>query len=706
MTSLHAAHGYPADGPMVPAMLKQTVSEAATMASGVSVEEMFDRRRIRRQGSIAASLAVSVLLLGVTAPHVVQRWWRAFVECAPTYHQRTTHLDVAVIAQPGDRRVAFRRFPQEHRYLHPRGQDLNLEITVPEGGPAEDQPWIVPDRVQVDVIRGDGSRSRSFVSATGERTFRFVLTRLNDDVRIELQGGDFRTPVPYHVACVTPPGIDALQLECDYPAYTGWNQLRETTVHVLGSEVSLPVLTDFRLQATVNKPLQSVRIVTDWFELTGDSEATRIRPRDGFAVGRATTGPLLDAEGTHIHADFEIVPAAPASPARSASADATTESASEPPTDSPSEADRHPALPLLSNSSLRFFLHDTDGILSTTPEVLRIRGIADQPPSVITALEGVGNAVTRRARIPVSGSVTDDYGIASAGFEFLVDDETAWRPRPFRGPPQPGTTSFELRRSPSESVEIFELQSLGLSEGQSLTLSVVARDLNNLTGPGVSRGDPVVLRVVSNEELLSLLYTREINLRRRFEDVIDELTSVRDDLRFHRDLAARLDTGDPQVIQADDAAAVNTCASRSSNTLRRQQNELRAIADGFDEIVRQLINNAIPPQTLAETMRDGILRPLQRAADESLATTDRRLSAFRLAALQGEPSEQPLVAAADNLDTVIAELRTILEQVRDMAEFHEALRDLKSILEEQERLLEETRQMQKRNLIDKLKLLE
>jgi hypothetical protein len=688
MTCVHASHGYPGNSPMVVDMLRRTASEAGSIATNVNADQVFDRRQLKRQGSITATLLVSIVVMAFVSPEAMQRWWSAFVRCAPTYHVRTTQLDVVVIAQPGDRQVPFRPLNDEFIYMHPRAADLQLQLTVPTGGPDSDHEWVVPERVRVDVVRNDGSRSRSFVSLASGRTFRFALTRLQEDVRIELLAGDFRTTVPYRIACVTPPGIDSMTLKCRYPEYTGWNQLRETDVPVLGSEVALPLFTEFELQATSNKSLQSARVVTDWFELTGDLDSARLIPREGFPGKLSHVGPLLEDDGRTIRATFHVL-----LPSDNAAA--------------VSEGDRpKPAgLPIASNTAVRFFLHDTDNVLSTTPEVLRIRGVGDQPPTIVTKLTGIGNAVTRRARIPVAGTIRDEYGLASAGFEFLVDDETHWRPRPFRGQPVVGTTEFRLHRSPDEPFEVFDLQPLDLSEGQSMTLTVTAADRNDLTGPGVSRGEPIMLRVVSNEELLSLLYTREINLRRRFEGVIEQLEQTRDDLLFHREFAARLDSGDPAIIRVDDAIAVNTCATRSSNNLRRQQNELLSIVEGFEEIVQQLINNAIPPQQLADNMRAQILTPLQNAAANSIPTADRAVSAFRAATMQRQPSEELVTIAADRLSGVIRELKQILESVRDMAEFHEALRDLKSILEEQERLLDETRQMQKRNLIDKLKLL-
>ena len=89
-----------------------------------------------------------------------------------------------------------------------------------------------------------------------------------------------------------------------------------------------------------------------------------------------------------------------------------------------------------------------------------------------------------------------------------------------------------------------------------------------------------------------------------------------------------------------------------------------------------------------------------------MADADRVIGNFRVAAMDKSRLGPHVTESAERVSDVITQLKLILENVRDMAEFHEALRDLKAILEEQQKLLDETRALQKRNLIDKLKLLE
>ena len=695
ITSVETARGLHSEGPLAKSMLERSIFEAEQLADTVKADDIFDPSGVRRLGLFAGGSLLSMAMIGLIQPQLLTRWWSAFVRCDATYHQRTTKLVLVAISQPDDRREEFQLVNEQLTYKHPRGADLELEMTVPTGGPNSDQPWVVPDRVRVDVIRSDGTRSRTYVSASAasERTFRFVVTRLQEPVEIELLAGDYRTAAPYRVDVVNPPGLDAIRLKCTYPEYTGWNQLRETSIALTGSEVQLPIGTTFELTATASKPLQAVRIVSDQFELSGDHQASRLMLRDGRPI--ESNGPsLISADGTSLTAHFEIVYAHSAA-GKTASGEAELSSA-EPPMASPQ---RPGVQQIPASTNLRFFLRDKDNVRSASPETLRVQGIADKPPVVVAQMTGIDNAVTRLAKIPIAGRIRDDYGLKSAGFEFLVDDESTWRPRPFRATVSSGSTEYEIRRSESESFETFDVQVLDLSEGQTLTLSIHATDANIFPGPGVTRSEPMVFRVVSIEELLSLLYTREIALRGRFEEVIKQLEELNSDLQFHQDVAKRVDAAGAGAAQ-EDRVSLSTSATRSGNNLRRQTNELNAIVEGFEEVVRQLINNAVPPQQLAENMRSSIVDPLKAVSNDMMPSADHAVGALRVAAQENLPVEALVNQSRTEVTQVISSLKQILENVRDMAEFHEALRDLKAILDEQQKNLEQTKRLQKNQLID------
>jgi cell shape-determining protein MreC len=78
------------------------------------------------------------------------------------------------------------------------------------------------------------------------------------------------------------------------------------------------------------------------------------------------------------------------------------------------------------------------------------------------------------------------------------------------------------------------------------------------------------------------------------------------------------------------------------------------------------------------------------------------VAAFRAAVTERQPAAELAGQAEQEISDLIAALRGVLDNVRDLAEFHEALRDLKQLSEEQQRLMEETKRLLKNRLLDDL----
>ena len=684
VTTVEGSKGYPASGAVVDSMLQKTARDAGEFASSVSSDDVFELKPLKWRGWMAGLLCLSIAGCGVVEPGSLVRWWKAFIRCEGTYHLRTTDVDFRVVAQPGDRRLEFKDVGGAKQYLHPRGADFELEMTVPEGKSEAGDDWVVPERLRIDIVREDGTRSRTYVSASSSRTFRFILTRLQETVSIEVLAGDFRTRTPLKVESVTPPSVDSMHVECTYPEYTGWNRLRERSVAVLGSEVSLPMGTQFELFADSNKPLVSARIVTDLFELTGDQSSCELIAREGYEVQFQADQPLLSEDGKEIRAKFLLKTAVVESDS------ATSVEVARPVDQS--------ILTVPPNTSLRFSLHDEDDIISMSAETIRLRGIPDRPPVIATRTTGVSNSITRRAIIPMIGTIQDDYGLESAVFQFNVDDESTWRVREFRQTLSPGVTEFALETNESGRQERFDVQPLELTEGQTLSLAVVATDGCTELTAQTSRAEPVVFRIVSNEELLSLLYTRELNMRKRFEQVIARLEQIQTDLEFHQDVTTRIEAGSNQKTAAQDRVSLTDCARRSGDSLRSQSNELESIASGFGEVIEQLINNQIPPRLLAENMQKNIVDPMNSALTSELVQTDRSISRFRVAASNGQDCSGLVANSRTAVSGVIVKLNQILENVRDMAEFHEVLADLNGIIKDMQEIQKETNAEQIKSL--------
>ena len=245
------------------------------MLRPVAADDVFDASGLKRLSLYAGGLLLSVAGLGIFQPQLLTRWWSAFIRCDETYHQRTT--DVKMVGGLANRVTEGLSFNQKANssFIDILAARIwNWRCRFRRAVPKKARPGLFPIEFESTCIRADGSRSRTYVSpnASSDRMFRFVVTRLQEPIEIDLLAGDFRTRVPYRIDVVNPPGIDSINLKCTYPEYTGWNQQRETTIAVTGSEVQLPIGTAFDLSATASKPLRAVRIVSDQFELSGDRE--------------------------------------------------------------------------------------------------------------------------------------------------------------------------------------------------------------------------------------------------------------------------------------------------------------------------------------------------------------------------------------------------------------------------------------------------
>ncbi len=658
------------------AMLSRTVSKVSDNVRKLPMESVFAMKPLRMAVTGAVAMAISVGALGVANGQTLKRWWNAFVLQKDSYWDRETNLSVTAIVQPGDRVREFRMASGVWELLHPRNSDLTISIAA-SGIDGEESS--LPDRVRLDLVRS-ADRKRVYLSPLADSQFRYSIDRLSDDLEFNIQGGDFANRLPFRVRVVDPPRIDAVTLQCDYPANTGWNESRPTEVNLTGAQVELPMESRFELIARTNKRLVGFHLEAGETELhfseaeavlaTGSEDAGVVRRQ---LLSTQTTAGLLDSGATTIRLPLVV-------------------SGHE----GESTADRIRIKP---DSLLRFYLHDEDDILSAEPVVVRVMGTPDEPPLVDCERSGVGDAITRKASIPIGGLITDDYGVANARFEFKVDDGADWRPRRFRNRTTNRPLEFSLQGRDGEDAERFNVSTLDLQEGQKLTLSVYAEDADDIHGPNIGRSQKFEFKIVSNEELLSLLYAREINLRRRFEEVIRQVQEVRDDLMKNRSRLKGLASA-----SGSEAGSVRTritaSASRALNTVRKNNNECRSVEAAFSDIVEELVNNAIPPRSISDEMRRAIVQPLHAINEQDFPAADTVLGSLKLAVERDAVTSQHFDESIVAIDRMLSRMRVLLDEIKELAELHEIVSDLKRLIDAQRDLLEKTKAQQKRKLFE------
>lgn len=383
---------------------------------------------------------------------------------------------------------------------------------------------------------------------------------------------------------------------------------------------------------------------------------------------------------------------------------------------------------LESNLALEVSLVDTDGVATEQPHRVFLSIIEDQPPQIDVTLKGIGNAVTPNVLIPIRGKVGDDYGIEQQGqkdaavsvarLQVQTADRVDAKALPFnlgKGGAVEQDFDFRALRSQDKSLELHP-------KGK-LILNVRARDRYNLKGsePNEGAGQVYTLDVVTPEELLAQLEVREIGLRRRMEQVVEEMNQLRDSLvRLKASFAPlpagtkepeeKLEEGEqPKSPEEKLRAKISLRRSRVTqaiNQCEKSSQETLGVALGFETIREELINNRVDTEDRKKRLKEQIADPLKAICATSFPALDNQLKALD-AALEKLGTADPASNAADEAlqqatDT-INELDAVLQKMLDLETFNELLDIVRDLLGEQEKLLDRTKAERKRQALEDLK---
>lgn len=356
------------------------------------------------------------------------------------------------------------------------------------------------------------------------------------------------------------------------------------------------------------------------------------------------------------------------------------------------------------NLSLEVTLLDTDGVLSERPHRMVVTAVPDEPPRVEALLEGIGSAITPDARIPLVGKVLDDYDVDKAWIELAVGDLD----------PHDYPVTLEAGGKLAAAVDLRELRAEGekgfsLKPKDKFALTVSARDKYDLEGiPNVALGDRYELDVVTPEELLALLETREAGMRRRFEQIIEEMTESRDSL-------LRVKSESPEIgVKGPAAAAVpgekpldaKEAAERAKSLrllfvqralLQSQKSaqEVLGVSGAFREIREEIINNRIDSEDRKARLKDEVADPLERVAKELFPELDKRLADLEKKLADSKAADPAAQASIDQANEILLELDKVLQKLIKFETYNELIDIVRSLIAEQERLIDATKTQQK-----------
>jgi hypothetical protein len=205
-----------------------------------------------------------------------------------------------------------------------------------------------------------------------------------------------------------------------------------------------------------------------------------------------------------------------------------------------------------------------------------------------------------------------------------------------------------------------------------------------------------------------MLYAREINIRKRFEQIITEMKQTREVLAKVRgqadDVASLKQTGAKPEDEKLAAAmlGLSSAADRTLQAIRKNSVETAGVETSFADIREELVNNAADTPLLLERLDGKIIGPLRRINGTDFPAADSSLGLFKLALEKNTDPTGSMDEATDTVDTIIESMELILTEMRELAKFHEVVEQLKANIKAQQDLLEETKRKRKEKAIKAL----
>jgi hypothetical protein len=513
--------------------------------------------------------------------------------------------------------------------------DLQVRASI-EGG------HVAPDQVEIRYERDDGRRGRSPMIRVGQalpgrdaaQQFRYTFQNVASDLQFDLVGGDDRIR-DLRLHVVERPQIERIVLDCEYPAYM---DRAPRSIPVVSGRVELPEGARAVCRVKATKPLSEVQIHDP-------------------AEQNNLAAVIDDEDPQEFHFDLAT--------------------------------GREDQVLLLT-------IRDTEGVKNREPYRVVVSVIADLPPEVSVALRGIGTAITPQATIPLAGKVSDEYGLDEVWYEYQVDKQS------------PERRELASQRRGSRKFDDFDRFDLALTDpqskrrlvalspGQKLALSVQASDAYDLgEGAHVGSSQRFLLDVVTDSELRALLEKRELSLRQRFEAIYEKMVGTRELLdRIEIEPPAEEQEAELLRRRQRDHLRIGGCQQNATQL----SYETLGVAEGFEEIVAELVNNRVDTEELKGRLEQGISEPLRQIGGELLPELETRLQELLRGFDESVEVDMRLRQAKVQADVVVEAMKQVLDRMLELESYNELVELLRGIVAEQKELHEQTIQERREKL--------
>jgi hypothetical protein len=744
LTTVELGRQTPRTGRFNPQMLDHTRREAAERSEAVRLADVFRFGPLLRTLLAAAALAVAVLLFAIFAR-----------EAFGTWVQRVVLLDKTLL-WPRNNHVRVQDFPADRIRKVAKGSDFEVTAVADLTG-----RFKLPENVQIRYRTDEGTQARDNLSSVGvvnlhgqEQKYSYMFKGVMSSIGFDIFGGDDRDR-GYRIEVVDNPTINRMELECVYPEYTS----RPANTVPASGLVQLPQGTKVVIHCEANKDLVEVPITIvqgDKAKTLADVELPPSGDRRHFSVtlpdlteDTTLLFELHDADGIRSRDPVRLVLAArpddvPVVALRlKGIGNAITSQA---------------RLPVVGDA------HDDYGLARLWFEYQfdKSGGHAKTENRSASASSAVPATPATEQPFHVSTIGRDGRPLTAINIE-LTDDEALdlkrlaelgdlLRRRGIKTVADLSRVNSTDERALVSGIksqqQIDQALAMAPQIGDRLLVTLKAADNCALpAGANIGQGEKYQLDIVPPEQLLSMLEGHELMLRHQFEIIYQELTDTRDALsrldfgNGNADKSADSDAGrepgdrsggEPDDKSADQAAgdgAADGHASATNETpeqhvqqlakramelrdLRvaraldngdRSAHETQIVADGFDDIREEMVNNRIDTPELQTRLKDQIADPLKRISTQMFPEFRTRLLALRR--VLDDPSAGParLKSAVAQCDAILAEMKLVLDKMLELETFNEVVDKLRDIITDQQKLNRDTIERQKQELKNKLR---
>ncbi len=634
-----------------PKLLKEVHDQAAAAIDQVDPNRVFRWEPLVRKAMVAGPLAIFALLFLVISPQAFGRAASRLTLLSDEPWPRRAHLEMVgvelpIVSASEDESSAPELIEFVDKTVRlPRGSSGTLRIRA-KAVDAE-LPVLCTVYYRTDSgTRGQSNMRRVGRIVDGYQSFILdgpPLNSLSESVTLDVRGLDDRLD-DYRIESVEPPAITEMKVVVRYPDYLrgeGSGDIDMETDYQSG--LRLREGSDVTLVASSSVPVGQCDVVVK----TDSDELDVLQPaysddRRQFSltldeIGRATT--------------VTIVP------------------------------------------------RDVDGISAQAPYRYFLGVVLDEPPELEMRLDGIGSAVTPIARIPVEAIVTDDYGIERL--------EISAAPMSLEGEAKSANMTPQLNRDGEgkAEVDLRDMVSDGRLEeivpGGAINIIGEATDYYDLGSQHLTRSEVFRLQIVKPEELLALMERRELGLRARLQQTIDEMRNLREtiDLLRRRGLEPPKDPND-EAERTRQLQVRRLRVQQSGLQASKTAEELSGIAASLDDILKEMVNNRVDSIDRRERIGNGVRDPLRQIVEQPLQRLRDQIVELERSVAEPEKAKEKAAEAVQSAEDVLLQLTAVLDKMLDLESYNEILDRVRELIDDQESLLEDTKTERKKRTLE------